>query len=120
MSATVDGAINGLDTTIVGIYTTGVRELDERSLVVRLDTAQTLLATSRVSRIVVVLHRTEDTAAVGAALTNVLGAEKRPRGFARGRTSRPSTTRSAACSAGSSASSASSSPCSSCSARAMQ
>lgn len=74
MSATVDGAINGLDTTIVGIYTTGVRELDERSLVVRLDTAQTLLATSRVSRIVVVLHRTEDTPAVGAALTNVLGA----------------------------------------------
>ncbi|MBA2260735.1 MAG: ABC transporter permease [Acidobacteria bacterium] len=74
MSATVDGAINGLDTTIVGIYTTGIRELDERSLVVRLDTAQTLLATSRVSRIVIVLHRTEDTAAVGAALTNVLGA----------------------------------------------
>jgi putative ABC transport system permease protein len=74
MAATVDGAINGLDTTIVGIYTTGVRELDERSLVVRLDTAQALLVTSRVSRVVVVLHRTEDTPAVGAALAAGLGA----------------------------------------------
>lgn len=72
MSATVDGAINGLDTTIVGIYTTGVRELDERSLVVRLDTAQALLATSRVSRIVVVLHRTEETAGVRADLAGAL------------------------------------------------
>lgn len=64
MSATVDGAINGLDTTVAGIYTTGVRELDERSVVVRLDTAQALLATTRASKLVVVLNRTEDTAAV--------------------------------------------------------
>lgn len=76
MSATVDGAINGLDTTIVGIYTTGIRELDERSLVVRLDTAQALLATSRVSRIVVVLHHTEDTLVVGAALASTLASGK--------------------------------------------
>ena len=74
MTATVDGAINGLDTTVVGIYTTGVRELDERSLVVRLDTAQALLSTSRVSRLVVVLHRTEDTAAVRNDLAVTLGA----------------------------------------------
>src|SRR5215210_3803071 len=52
MTATVDGAINGLDTTVTGIYTTGVRELDERSIVVRLDTAQALLATSGVSKLV--------------------------------------------------------------------
>ena len=62
LSATVDGAINGLDTVIVGIYTTGVREMDERSLVVRLDTAQALLNTTRVSKLVVVLNRTDDTA----------------------------------------------------------
>lgn len=72
LSATVDGAINGIDTTIVGIYTTGVRELDERSLVVRLDTAQALLVTSRVSKIVVVLHRTEDTLAAQTDLATRL------------------------------------------------
>jgi putative ABC transport system permease protein len=68
LSATVDGAINGLDTEIVGIYTTGVRELDARSLVVRLDTAQALLNTSRVSKLVVVLNDTSDTSAVRQAL----------------------------------------------------
>ena len=73
MSATVDGAINGIDTTVVGIYTTGIRELDERSVVVRLDTAQALLATSRVSRLVVVLHDTDQTRALEAALAQQVG-----------------------------------------------
>ena len=73
MSATVDGAINGIDTTVVGIYTTGIRELDERSVVVRLDTAQTLLATDRISRLVVVLHDTDQTAAAEESLAQQLG-----------------------------------------------
>lgn len=64
LSATVDGAINGVDTEIVGIYTTGVRELDERSFVVRVDTAQTLLNTDRVSKLVVLLNAAGDTAPV--------------------------------------------------------
>lgn len=68
LSATVDGAINGLDTEIVGIYTTGVRELDERSLVVRIDTAQMLLNTDRVSKVVVLLNSASDTEPVRAAL----------------------------------------------------
>jgi putative ABC transport system permease protein len=77
LSATVDGAINGLDTVIVGIYTTGIREMDERSLVVRVDTAQALLNTTRVSKLVVVLNRTEDTADARAALLARLNAEGR-------------------------------------------
>ena len=75
LSTTVDGAINGLDTVIVGIYTTGVRELDERSLLVRLDTAQRLLDTRRVSKLVVLLERTADTAAVRADLGRAFQAE---------------------------------------------
>jgi putative ABC transport system permease protein len=74
LSTTVDGAINGLDTHVVGIYTTGVRELDERSLVVRLNTAQALLNTSKVSKLVVVLNDTADTAAVRDALDARLNA----------------------------------------------
>ena len=77
LSATVDGAINGLDTVIVGIYTTGIREMDERSLVVRVDTAQALLNTTRVSKLVVVLNRTEDTADARTALLARLAAEGR-------------------------------------------
>ncbi|MBA2302239.1 MAG: ABC transporter permease [Acidobacteria bacterium] len=77
LAATVDGAINGLDTVIVGIYTTGVRELDARSMVVRVDTAHTLLNTTRVSKLVVVLGRTADTAAAQDALASALRAAGR-------------------------------------------
>ena len=79
MSATVDGAINGVDTTVVGIYTTGIRELDERSVVVRLDTAQALLATDRISRLVIVLHRTAETSTVAHSLAQQLGSGVRVR-----------------------------------------
>lgn len=72
LSATVDGAINGLDTILVGIYTTGVRELDARSMVVRLDTAQALLNSTRVSKLVIMLRDTRDTAAVQASLASQL------------------------------------------------
>jgi putative ABC transport system permease protein len=68
LTSTVDGAINGLDTVIVGIYSTGVRELDARSMVVRLDTAQALLNTTRVSKLVVVLRDTQQTEPAQAAL----------------------------------------------------
>ncbi|HVL68349.1 MAG TPA: FtsX-like permease family protein [Vicinamibacterales bacterium] len=78
MTATVDGAINGLDAVVVGIYTTGVRELDDRSVVVRLDTAQALLATSRVSRLVVVLDRTGHTEDVRQALVTRLASAGTP------------------------------------------
>ena len=110
LSATVDGAINGVDTEIVGIYTTGVRELDERSLVVRVDTAQALLNTTRVSKLVVLLdsaarHAARARRAARAAQRRAARASK----SAPGPTSRASITRSAASTAASSASSASSS-----------
>jgi putative ABC transport system permease protein len=75
LSATVDGAINGVDTEIVGIYTTGVRELDERSLVVRVDTAQVLLNTTRVSKLVVLLDTAADTLPARDALLARLNAD---------------------------------------------
>src|SRR6185436_11105663 len=61
LSSTVDGALNGADVEIVGLTTTGVREMDERLLVVRLDTAQAILNSDRVSKLVVRLWRTADT-----------------------------------------------------------
>jgi putative ABC transport system permease protein len=69
LSSTVDGALNGADVEIVGVTTTGVREMDERLLVVRLDTAQAILNTDRVSKLVVRLWKTGDTDAVGADLS---------------------------------------------------
>jgi putative ABC transport system permease protein len=68
LSATVDGALNGADIRVVGIYTTGIREMDERALIVTLSTAQTVLNTSKVSKLVVMLDETAHTDAAQTAL----------------------------------------------------
>ena len=52
LSQTVDGAINGLDVEVVGTYTTGIKEFDDRAAVVRIDTAQQILNTKDVSKLV--------------------------------------------------------------------
>ncbi len=77
-SQTVDGALNGIDCRVVGIYTTGVREMDERALIVRLDTAQRLLSTARVSKLVVVLDDTAATSRVRDALEGAPAAARQP------------------------------------------
>ena len=61
LAQTVDGAINGADVKIVGTYTTGIREMDDRALLVRLETAQLILNTTKVSKLIVVLDDTAQT-----------------------------------------------------------
>lgn len=61
LSTTSDGALNGIDVQVVGIFGTGVPELDARKLMVSLDTAQSLLNSSRVSTLSVYLRNTRDT-----------------------------------------------------------
>ncbi|MBQ4801150.1 ABC transporter permease [Pseudoalteromonas sp. MMG006] len=55
MSTTTDGALNAMDFTIRGIYTTGVPDLDKRQLYVKLSDAQSLLYTEKVSSLSVYL-----------------------------------------------------------------
>ncbi len=78
LTSTADGALNGLDVVVVGLCRTGVREIDDRTLVVRVDTAQHLLMSDRVSKLVVRLNRTEDTEAVRARLVRAIGRGVRP------------------------------------------
>ena len=61
MTTTSTGALNAMDVKVVGIYSTGVPEYDERALMVDLRTAQQLLVTHRVSKLVVVLDETSRT-----------------------------------------------------------
>ncbi|MFQ5652552.1 MAG: ABC transporter permease, partial [bacterium] len=68
MTTTVSGALNAVDVKVVGTFSTGVPEYDSRALMVRLDVAQDLMVTDRVSKIVVVLRDTEMTDAVYADL----------------------------------------------------
>jgi putative ABC transport system permease protein len=73
LAVTADGALNGIDIDIVGIYTTGVRELDERALRITLPAAQRLLQSDRVTKVVVGLDKTENTDAAYDAIAARLG-----------------------------------------------
>jgi putative ABC transport system permease protein len=68
MATTADGALNGIDVKVAGIFSTGVKEFDARALRVRLATAQRLLATDRVTKVIVTLEASKDTQPVKAAL----------------------------------------------------
>ncbi len=61
MSTTVDGGLNAIDVTVQGIFSTGTPEVDKRSIIVNINTAQSLLVTNKVSSIALHLRDTETT-----------------------------------------------------------
>ncbi|WP_444916838.1 ABC transporter permease [Microbulbifer sp. JMSA003] len=71
LASTQDGAINAVDVQVMGVITTGVKELDDRLLRVNLPLAQELLYTSDITRLVVLLEETELTSPSIATLTSV-------------------------------------------------
>lgn len=78
MAVTADGALNGIDVDVVGIVNTGFKEMDDRYLRITLPDAQRLLASDRVTNLVVGLDLTENTDKVAAALAPQLNDPKQP------------------------------------------
>jgi len=74
MTTSVGQSLNAMDVRILGIFTTGVKEYDERAIKIPLVTAQRLMHTNKVERLLVLLRRTEDTAAVKRDLSAKLAA----------------------------------------------
>lgn len=74
LSTTTEGAMNAVDVEVVGVFSEGVPERDARQLYVRLETAQALLDSDRVSTLSVFLYETADTPAYGARLRERLPA----------------------------------------------
>ncbi|MDZ7331055.1 MAG: FtsX-like permease family protein [candidate division KSB1 bacterium] len=72
MVTTTSGALNAVDVKLVGVFSTGVPELDARLLKVKLATAQNLLVTDRVTKIVVVLKATEITDLAAEQISKLL------------------------------------------------
>jgi len=70
MTTTADGVLNGLDVQVVGLYATGMPELDKRSLKVSLLTSQELLVTEKVSTLSVYLMEMSDTSNMATAVKN--------------------------------------------------
>ena len=75
LAVTADGALNGIDVQIVGIVSTGFKDLDDRYLRITLPSAQRLLQSDRVTNLVVGLDKTENTDAVAAEIGPRLGGQ---------------------------------------------
>jgi len=78
LTTTADGAINGIDVTVVGLTRTGMSEIDSRALRIALPDAQRLVRSDRISNLVVGLDQTANTDAVYAALTPRLAHTAQP------------------------------------------
>jgi len=61
LASTTDGALNALDVTVKGVFSTGVPDIDKRLVYTDIVTAQKLLNTTRVSTLGVFLKRMEAT-----------------------------------------------------------
>lgn len=72
LASTTEGALNALDVTVKGVFSTGVPELDKRLVYTDVATAQKLLVSQRVSRLGVYLDRMDATDAVQARLQPTL------------------------------------------------
>ncbi len=64
VSHTVGGTINALDVTVKGTFYTSSKVFDDHTLRLPLGTAQQLLQTDAVQSLVILLHRTDDTARI--------------------------------------------------------
>lgn len=81
MSTTVDGALNAVDVEVAGLEDLGLKELDDRSLCVSLDTGGALVSAGPArSRLSVVLRRPGDAGIEARRLAGLAGggAEARP------------------------------------------
>jgi putative ABC transport system permease protein len=61
LAVTANGALNGIDIDVVGVVTTGFKEMDDRLLRITVPAAQRLLETERVTKLVVGLDSTNRT-----------------------------------------------------------
>jgi putative ABC transport system permease protein len=81
MTTTSKGALNAIDVKVAGVYSTGIPEYDERALMVSLQTAQQILSSQKVTKLVVVLDQTDKTQAVAASLESMFPNIKAKRWF---------------------------------------
>ncbi len=73
LANTFDGVVNAIDLEVVGIFTTSVAMIDERTILIPLKVAQKLLDTEKVEQIIVNLKDTDQTDAVHRFLKKELG-----------------------------------------------
>ncbi|MES2130402.1 MAG: ABC transporter permease, partial [Pseudomonadota bacterium] len=73
MSTTTSGSLNALDVVVTGVVSTGIADVDKRLAMVDLKTAQSMLATNKVSTLSVYLDHIDHTDAMAASLKAAKG-----------------------------------------------
>lgn len=76
MSATSTGALNALDVVVVGIFSTGVPDLDKRQLYLPINAGQQLLQSDKISELNIYLLHDEQQDKLAAALQTELAQTK--------------------------------------------
>ncbi len=74
MTTTTTGSLNAMDVRVAGIVESGVKEYDDRAIKMPLAGAQQLLQTTRVEKLLVFLHDTEQTDAMQEKLAALFAA----------------------------------------------
>jgi len=78
MTTTATGSLNAMDVRVAGIIESGVKEYDERAIKMPLAGAQLLLQTTRVEKLLVFLHDTEQSDAMQSDLTKLFATNRWP------------------------------------------
>jgi putative ABC transport system permease protein len=78
MTTTVTGSLNAMDVRVAGVFSTGVREYDDRAVKIPLVGAQQLLQTQKVEKLLVMLKDTADTAAAKSTIEQLFAAKRWP------------------------------------------
>jgi putative ABC transport system permease protein len=73
MSTTADGALNAVDVKVVSTFDGGMAEYDKRAVVIPLQTAQMLLNTHKVKKLLVTLDETEKTDRLYSQISRMTG-----------------------------------------------
>ena len=71
LATTSDGALNAVDVLVKGIFTTGIPELDKRTLYLHTRSAQELLVTDKISSLSIYLYETPLTDTIDAEMARL-------------------------------------------------
>jgi len=72
LASTTEGALNAMDVTVKGVFSTGIPDIDKRLVYTDIETAQKLLVTQRVSTLGVFLRNMDDVAPAQARIAAAL------------------------------------------------
>lgn len=76
MTTSVNRSLNGMDVKVLGTFSTGVKDYDERSIKMPLIAAQRLMHTSKIDKLLILLKETKETQSVEGELARAFASHQ--------------------------------------------